>query len=419
MEVSNGELHEVSRLYREHISPDLGRLMKFGGPGSLEVSAQDCRVVDHLGRSYLDFAGGYGVFSLGHAHPEVVAAVQAQLQQLPLSSRVLLSPPQAYLARDLAAIAPGRLQYCFFCNSGAEAVEGALKMARLATARPALVACHNSYHGKTMGALSVTGREGYRQPFEPLIPQVHFVDFGDVDQLKAALTSQVAAFIVEPIQGEGGIYVAPPGYLETAQQLCRERGVLLIADEVQCGLGRSGRMFAVEHWGVHPDMLVLAKALGGGVVPAGAIVGTPEVWKALKGRPLLHTSTFGGNPLACVAGRKTLEILQRDQLPAKAERDGDWLIGQLNQLAAEFPHLIAQVRGLGLMIGVEMTREEIAGSLINELLKRHLLAVYTLNQPKVIRLEPPLTISSDDLQQAVDCWRQALAATAERFLVVR
>lgn len=415
MESFNQELHEVSRLYRQHISPDLARLMKFGGPGSLEVSARDCRVTDHLGRVYLDFAGGYGVFSLGHAHPEVVEAVSQQLQKLPLSSRVLLSPQQAYLARDLAGLAPGNLQYCFFCNSGAEAVEGALKFARLATGRQRLLACHNSYHGKTLGALSVTGREKYRQPFEPLIPEVGFVEFGDLDALRGALSDQVAAFIVEPVLGEGGIYVAPDGYLAEAQRLCRANGALLIADEVQCGLGRTGKLFAVEHWGVEPDLMVLAKALGGGVVPAGAILGTPAVWQSLKGRPLIHTSTFGGNPLACAAGRKTLEILLRDGLAARAAESGEWLLDELEKLRQEFPQLIAQVRGLGLMIGVECTGEQHAGALISELLKHHLLAVYTLNQPKVIRLEPPLTISRSDLKLAVDAFRAALSA----MMVVR
>lgn len=410
MELSNQELHEVSRLYRQHISPDLARLMKFGGPGSLEVSARDGHVVDHLGRSYLDLAGGYGVFSLGHTHPEVVAAVHEQLGRLPLSSRVLLNPQQAYLARDLAALAPGRLQFSFLCNSGAEAVEGALKLARLATGRTRLLACHNSYHGKTLGALSVTGREKYRQPFEPLIPEVGFVEFGDLAQLQQALDDRVAAFIVEPVLGEGGIHVAPDGYLQAAQRLCRERGVLLIADEVQCGLGRTGRLFAVEHWGVEPDLMVLAKALGGGVVPAGAILGTPEVWGAFKGRPLIHTSTFGGNPLACVAGRKTLEILIRDDLAGKAARDGAWFMTELEGLRQEFPHLISQVRGLGLMIGVECAGEQQAGALISQLVKQRVLAVYTLNQPKVIRLEPPLTISQADLDAAMDAWRAALAA---------
>lgn len=417
MDPGNADLHEVSRLYREHLNPDLARLLKFGGPGSLEVRAEGSRVTDHLGRSFLDFAGGYGVFSLGHCHPEVVEVVTAQLARLPLSSRVLLNPELAYLARELARVSPGSLKYSFLCNSGAEAIEGALKLARLATGRTGLVACHNSYHGKTLGALSVTGRVAYREPFEPLIPAVSYVDFGDLSGLEMVLDDDVAAFVVEPIQGEGGIHVAPEGYLKGVEQLCRERGVLLIADEVQCGLGRTGRLFAVEHWQVQPDIMVLAKALGGGVVPAAAILGTAEVWKAFKGRPLIHTSTFGGNPLACVAARKTLEILQRDGLCAKAADDGAWLMGQLRDMAQEFAGLIAEIRGLGLMIGVEMHKEEWAGALINELTRRNLLAVYTLNQPKVIRLEPPLTISRNDLQHAAQCWREALSVIARRALV--
>ena len=415
MDASNAELHEVSRLYREHISPDLGRLMKFGGPGSLEASAEDCWVEDHLGRRYLDFAGGYGVFSLGHRHPRVVAAVAEQLTRLPLSSRVLLNRDVAYLARDLAALLPGRLQYTFFCNSGAEAVEGALKLARLATGRTGLVACDGSYHGKTLGALSVTGRAKYREPFEPLLPGVSFVPFGDVAALEAALGADTAAFIVEPVQGEGGIHVAPPGYLQAAQRLCRERGVLLIMDEVQSGLGRTGRMFACQHWDIEPDLLCLAKALGGGVLPMGSFSGTPEVWKALKGRPLIHTSTFGGNPLACAAARATLEVLQSEGLTEAAARQGASLLAELHAIQAEFPRLIREVRGLGLMIGVELTREEFAGSVITELVKQHLIAVYTLNQPTTIRLEPPLTVSDEHLRTAAHSWRNALQATSNRF----
>jgi putrescine aminotransferase len=410
---------EVSRFYRDHLHPDLGRLMKFGGPGSMEVEAEGCWVIDHLGRRYLDLAGGYGVFNLGHRHPEIVAAVIAQVQRQPLASRVLFNPLTAQLAHELAQLSPGDLQYAFFCNSGAEAVEGALKLARLATSRPRLVACQNSYHGKTLGALSVTGREKYRAPFEPLLPEVQFVEFGDTAALEAALSSEVAAFLVEPIQGEGGIQVAPDGYLERAAQLCRERGVLLIADEVQCGLGRSGRLWAVEHWGVQPDLMVLAKALGGGVMPMGAILGTPAVWQSLKGQPLLHTSTFGGNPLACAAALATLKVLQRDQLAQLAERHGLWLKAQLQELVQDYPQVLAEVRGLGLMLGVEVQREELAGALINQLVKRQVLAVYTLNQPKVIRLEPPLTISERELELALEAWKEAVASVASGQLVVR
>lgn len=412
------DVHEVSRLYREHLSPDLARLLKFGGPGSLEVEALDCRVCDHLGRDYLDMAGGYGVFSLGHRHPRVVEAAHRQLDRLPLSSRILLNPQQAYLARELARLSPGELQYSFFCNSGAEAVEGALKLARLASGRTGFVACHNSYHGKTLGALSVTGREKYRQPFEPLIAGVQFVDFGDLGQLEQVLNSEVAAFIVEPVQGEGGIHVAPTGYLEAARQLCNQHGVLLIADEIQSGLGRTGKLFAIEHWNVQPDLMVLAKALGGGVVPMGAVLGTAEVWKGLKGQPLLHTSTFGGNPLGCAVALATLEVLHSEQLCQRASQLGSWLIQQLTALAEEFPGQIREVRGLGLMVGVEMEREEQAGAVISELVKQRILAAYTLNQPKVIRLEPPLTISQQDLELALQAWRQALQHISQRFQAV-
>lgn len=411
----NTDLHEVSRLYREYISPDIARLLKFGGPGSLEMQTRGSWVIDHLGREYLDFAGGYGVFNVGHCNAEVIEAVVQQMQLQPLSSRVLLSPQQAYLAQELAAVAPGSLRYSFFCNSGTEAVEGALKLARLATGRPNIVACENSYHGKSMGALSVTGRSKYRLPFEPLIGGVRFVPFADATALEAAIDSDTAAFIVEPIQGEGGIYVAPDGYLQRAQELCRKRGALLIVDEVQTGLGRTGKMFAVEHWGVEPDILALAKALGGGVVPMGAFMGTPEVWKAFKGQPLIHTSTFGGSPMACAAARATLQILQREKLAEKADELGGSLAGRLRDLQRRFPHLISEVRGLGLMLGLELSQERYAGSLITEMVKHKVLAVYTLNQPRVIRLEPPLTVSLAEIDLAVAAFEQALQTTEDKL----
>jgi putrescine aminotransferase len=407
---TRAELHEVSRLYRDHVSPDLARLIKFGGPGTLEVEAQGCTVTDHLGREFLDLAGGYGVFNLGHRHPAVVEAVKRQLDLLPLSSRLLLNKELAYLARDLAAVAPGELRYSFFCNSGAEAVEGALKLARLATGRTGLVAADNSFHGKTMGSLSVTGREKYRQPFEPLIPEVCFVPFGDVAALEATISEHTAALILEPIQGEGGIHVAPAGYLEAAQRICRERGALLIADEVQTGMGRTGKMFAVEHWGIEPDLLVLAKALGGGVMPIGAFMGTPAAWAAYKGRPLIHTSTFGGNPLACAAARATLRVIQEENLCDCAAASGAFLLEGLRTLGKRFPKLISEIRGLGLMIGLETTQESVAGALISELVKRDVLAVYTLNQPRVIRFEPPLQISRPQLEGALAALANGLQA---------
>lgn len=413
MLASQNRTVEISRLYREHLSPDLARLIKFSGLGTVEHCALGSVVTDCEGDEYLDFAGGYGVFSLGHRHPEVVAAVEAQLHRMPLSARVFLNPLQAELACELARFTG--LSYSFFCNSGTEAVEGALKLARLATGRTGLVAADQAYHGKSLGSLSVSGRKDYREPFEPLIPEVTHVPFGDPVELRRAVNEQTAAVILEPVQGEGGIHVAPSGYLEEVREICSDRKVLFIADEVQTGLGRTGKMLAVEHWGVQPDILVLAKALGGGVMPVGCFCATPEVWQAFKGRPLLHTSTFGGNPLACAAALATLKILQRDRLDLRAAVLGQRLIQGLRAVQSDYPALIKEVRGLGLMLGVEVQEEGYGGSLISEMAKQRVIAVYTLNQPRVLRFEPPLTVSEPEIDRCLDAFRESCRRTAARF----
>lgn len=408
-------IHEINRIYRNHVNPDLARLLKFGGPGSLEISASGSLVTDDQDREYLDLAGGYGVFNLGHSHPKIVQAVQEQLGKMALSSRVLLNPQTALLAQELAEISAGKLQYSFFCNSGTEAVEAALKFARLNTGRQRFVSCQNSYHGKTFGSLSVTGRSKYRLPFEPLISEVEFVPFGDFEALERAINEHTAAFIVEPIQGEGGIHVAPDGYLQHARNLCDRTGCLLIADEVQSGLGRTGKWFGVDHWGIEPDLMTLAKALGGGILPIGAVVGTAEIWKSFKGQPLLHTSTFGGNPLACVAARTTLQVLREENLLERAAHTGQRIKQRLTEYAQHFVGLIREVRGLGLMIGVEFYDEAYAGMLISELVRARILAVYTLNQPSVIRLEPALNISAEQVDMFLSCFQSACDAISRKF----
>jgi putrescine aminotransferase len=372
-------------------------------------------VTDDQQREYLDFAGGYGVFNLGHSHPKIIEAVQQQLGKMALSSRILLNPHTALLAYELSQICPGKLEYSFFCNSGTEAVEAALKFARLHTGRPRFVSCENSYHGKTFGSLSVTGRAKYRTPFEPLVSEVVFVPFGDFQALEEAIDDQTAAFIVEPIQGEGGIHVAPDGYLQHARQLCDRTGSLLIVDEVQSGLGRTGKWFGINHWDIEPDLMTLAKALGGGVLPMGALVGTAEIWKSFKGQPLLHTSTFGGNPLACVAARTTLQVLKDENLIEIAAQTGQRLKQRLEEFAQHFTGLIRQVRGLGLMIGVEFYDEAYAGMLISELVRARILAVYTLNQPSVIRLEPALNISQTQIDHFLDSFQAACLAISAKF----
>ncbi len=415
LEMDQPTLAEVTRWYKKHISPDLARLLKITGFGVLETSAEGCWVTDHKGQRYLDFSGGYGVFSLGHRHPKVVAAVKDQLDSLALSSRVFFNPLQAQLAAALAQVAPGNLERSFFSNSGTEAVEAALKMARLATGRSGFVSNHDAYHGKTLGALSVSGRDKYKDPFRPLLSDCELVPFNDLEALDQALNDQVAAFLIEPVQGEGGIHIASNEYMERARELCSERGVLMIADEIQCGLCRTGRWFASEHSGVVPDIMTLAKSLGGGVMPIGATLASAEVANAYRGRPLLHTSTFGGNPLACRAALASLQVMQEEELDRRALESGEMLLKSLQTLVDEFPDMLAQVRGLGLMVGIEFQEDKFAGSAIFEMVRQGVIAVYTLNQPKVIRFEPPLNVETGEIERAVNALRESLLVTRERL----
>jgi putrescine aminotransferase len=291
-------------------------------------------------------------------------------------------------------LAPGDLQYTFFSNSGAEAVEAALKFARAATGKPEFVSTIGGYHGKTMGALAVTGREKYRKRFEPMLPTTLFTPYNDLPAIANAISERTAAVIIEALQGEGGIVVPEEGYLSGLRQLCTERGVLLIVDEVQTGLGRTGKMFASEHEGVVPDILCLAKALGGGVMPIGATMTNATLWDCVFGEnPLLHTSTFGGNPLACAAGYAALTVLLDENMPENALERGKQMLTGLREIQAKHPNVLKEARGRGLMLGVEFHIQDYAEIVINLMAGRGIIAAYTLNNPTVIRIEPPLIVS--------------------------
>lgn len=406
---------EVYEAYRAHLNPPLARVMKLSG-SPIEVSAEGCTITDHTGKTYLDFAGGYGVFTLGHRHPRVVAAVKDQLDRIALSGRTMFNPLMARLAKRLAELAPGDLSIAFFANSGAEAVEGALKLARAATRRPTIVTTDAAFHGKTLGALSASGRDAFREPFAPLLADVRRVAFGDGGALRAAVDATVAAVIVEPVQGEGGVNVPPPGYLREVRAICDAAGALMIADEVQTGLGRCGATFACDRDGVVPDVMTLAKGLSGGVVPIGGYLARPAVWNAAYGKaPLLHTSTFGGNELACAAALAALDVLIDEDLTTNARERGEQLLAGARATAERFPAVIAEVRGAGLLVGVELRNEGYGGTIIPELLKRGVTAAWTLNQQRVIRLEPPLIVTADQVNEALRAFDAAVEAAYERL----
>jgi putrescine aminotransferase len=390
---------DVIEKYQKYVNPTQVALLRIAGFDHIEHSANGTRITDLEGNSYIDCLGGYGVFSLGHRHPKVVEAVKRQLDLMPLSSKTFLNKPLADLSERLAAISPEGLQYTFVCNSGAEAVEGALKVARMATGRHGIVACAEGFHGKTMGALSTTGRELYRKPFTPLIPEVVHVPWNDIHSAAEAVTESTAAFIVEPIQGEGGIRVPSDDYLPELRKICDRAGALLIVDEIQTGLGRTGKMFAVDHWGVRPDIMTLAKSLGGGVMPIGAFMATTEIWdKVFRENPFIHTSTFGGNELACVAGLAAIDAIITEGLADKAAKQGDYFLSRLKELRSRHSEIFVDVRGKGLMLGVEVSDPDIAKIIIGALVHEGVIVAYTLNNPNVLRIEPPLIISRDEIE---------------------
>ncbi|MBV8489158.1 MAG: aspartate aminotransferase family protein [Candidatus Eremiobacteraeota bacterium] len=388
--------------------------MKISG-SPVEVRASGCTIWDQNGKAYLDFAGGYGVFTLGHSHPRVVAAVRAQLDKMALSGKTMFNVLLGRAAKRLAELAPGDLTISFWCNSGTEAIEGAIKLARAATGRTKIVSTIDAFHGKTMGALSVSGRETFQEPFKPLLEGFAHVPYGTTDGLEAELRD-AAAFVVEPVQGEGGVNVPAIGYLSGVRALCERTGALFVADEVQTGLGRCGYRFACDREGVVPDVMTLAKGLSGGVMPVGAFVARPQAWDRAFGKaPLLHTSTFGGNELACAAALTAMNVLEEEGLIENARERGAQLLEGARAIAADYPDVVAEARGLGLLVGVELRSEGYGGWIIPEMLKAGVTAAWTLNLQRVIRLEPPLVVTEEEVDRALGALRAGVSTAYEKL----
>jgi len=403
-------------------------------------------VWDAAGRRYLDFVSGFGSLNLGHNHPAVAAAVQqAVATQAPGFAQSAVNPYAAALAERLVSFAPASLEMVFLANSGTEAVEAALKLARITSARQGLLYCDRSYHGKSLGSLSVTGNPNYQRPFGDLLPRTESVPYGDLPALRESLSRRkFAAFIVEPMQCEGGMFVPPRGYLKEAQAICHRYGTLLVVDEVQTGLGRTGAMFAVDREGVEPDVMTLAKSLGGGMMPIGAMLCRRDLWIKAYGSVdtfALHTSTFGGGSLACAAALATLGVLDDGQLIENARQRGRQLYDGLAELADRC-ELVGQVRGQGLLLGLEfrplpenivehfqatdptgtsqfvvpgateVIRNVPAMYVMQTLL--HEYGIYTQvtrSRPGVLRVQPPLMIS----EEQVDWFLRSVSEASEEL----
>lgn len=365
--------------------------------------AEGVCMYDANGKAYLDLISGIGVSNLGHCNPHVVKAIKDQLDKymhLMVYGEYVQSP-QIRFAEKLISLLPENLSSVYFVNSGAEAVEGALKLAKRYTGRSQIIACHHSYHGSTHGALSVMGNEEYKQAYRPLLPGVHFIRFNHIEDLDF-ITRDTACIIIETIQGEAGIRVPGISYMQALRDRCKETGTLLILDEIQAALGRTGKLFAFEHFDIVPDILLMAKALGGGM-PIGAFIASDEIMGALKENPILgHITTFGGHPVCCAAGLAALEVLLKENL-----------IEQVEAKAALFEQLlvhpsIKEVRGKGLMLAIELESFEFNKKVIDRCIENGVVTDWFLHCSNSMRIAPPLIITDDQIKKACEVILEAI-----------
>ena len=412
LEEKQAFIGETVEAYERHVNRGFISYRKSvteaGQFAAVEWSGCGALLQDLLGRQYIDCLGGYGIFSAGVNHPKIVKAVSDQMRRMALNSQELLEPWRAALAKLLAMVTPGELQNAFFINNGTDAIEGAIKLARLYTRRNTFVSTLGGFHGKSLGSLSLMGKASFREPFLGGLQDVRFVPYGDADALEAELSkadqvgTPIAAFVVEPVQGEAGGVVPPPDYLPRVRELCTAHGTLLIADEIQTGMGRTGRFWGVDHTGVVPDIICVGKSIGGGVMPLSAFIAPSEIWEVLVPNPIIHSTTFGGNPIACAAGIAAIEVTLEEDLPGQAAAKGEFLLRELDQLRQRYPEVLVGAHGKGLLIGMEFPTDEIGFSCAAGLFKRGVLVAGTYSKARTIRIEPALGIPMELLQEMLN-----------------
>jgi putrescine aminotransferase len=414
-------IEESTRNFRDHFNAgwlDYRKSVTEAGDwAATEWTGKGALFRDILGREFIDCLGGYGLLDLGWANEEVVAAVRAQLNRTPMPSQELIDPLRGALARLMALITPGDINYSFFCASGTEAIEGAIKLAKMYTRKSGFIAATRAFHGKSMGSLSLMGKADFRQPAGVLYGgPVYHVPFGDANAVEQQLEicekvgTDIAAVILEPIQGEAGAIVPPEDFWPRVRELTRQYGVLLIADEVQTGMGRTGKLWGVDHWQVEPDILATAKSLGGGVMPVGAFCSTGAIWQVMMDpNPFIHTTTTGGGALACSAAIAAINITLRDRLWEVAAAKGGYLMPKLEALASRYPQIFREITGRGLLIGMHFRSAELGYQVAAGLFKRGVLVAGTLTSAHTIRIEPPLIITPQQIDTVLERLEDTLA----------
>ncbi|HML38474.1 MAG TPA: aminotransferase class III-fold pyridoxal phosphate-dependent enzyme [Bacillota bacterium] len=410
-------IKETRHNFDNHINPGFLEYRKSAGADdmAMEWRADGDTFTDLHGNTYIDCLGGFGAFNCGHRHPKVIETVMNQLEKQPLSSAELIDANRSLLARILADVTPGDLQYTFFTSSGTEAVECGLKMATLATGRHYYVAFKGDFHGKTHGSLSLTSKEHFRGPFLPLLQGVRFAPFGDLEYLEKMLdimefTGELpAAIVYEPIQGEGGVNIPPDEWIPGIRKLCDKYDIMMVADEVQAGMGRTGYLFATDYSKVAPDILCLGKSISGSVVPLSACVCTERAFRGMFPDPLLHSTTTGGNPLATAAGIAAFHVILSEDLPGRAQKSGAIYMEGLEKLHRKYPQLLTTYRGRGLMIAMEFCDGDLGYEVVYEAFNRKLLLSGSLINAKTIRIEPPLNITEEHVRKSLEILDESMA----------
>lgn len=383
--------------------------------------------VDHFedlyGTEFIDCLGGFGIYTCGHRNPAILKTVKAQLDRYALHSQELVDPLRGYLAKLTAMITPGDLQYCFFTNGGAEAVEMSLKLARLATGGRWYISTVGAFHGKSLGAISMGGKGAYREDYLPMIQQVQHVEFGNADAMETAIKNlqtvgeKVAGVIIEPIQGEAGVIIPPTGYLKAVRAICDKYGVAMICDEIQTGMGRTGTMWRCEVEDVTPDIMTFGKAYGGGIMPITGIIARPCMWvdKLIDNPWILGSPTFGGNPLACSAAIATIGYMLENDIPGQAKEKGEYFMVKLEALKKKYPTVLKEIRGAGLLICMEFPEAEVGYAVTKGLFERHVMTAGTLVNAKTVRIEPPAVLSHETIDKVMAKLDEAIADAKAEF----
>ena len=378
---------------------------------------------DLYGTEFIDCLGGFGIYTCGHRNPEILKTVKCQLDRYALHSQELVDPLRGYLANLLAMITPGDLQYCFFTNGGAEAVEMGLKLARLATGGRWYISTVGAFHGKSMGAISMGGKGAYREDYIPMIQQVQHVEYGNAEAMEAAIKNlqivgeKVAGVIIEAIQGEAGVIIPPDGYLTKVRAICDKYGVAMILDEIQTGMGRTGTMWRCEVEDVTPDILLYGKAFGGGIMPITGIIARPCMWvdKLIDNPWILGSPTFGGNPLACSAAISTIRYMLENDIPKVCKEKGDYIMAGLEKLKNKYPTVLTTYRGAGLLICMEFPEAEVGYAVTKHMFERHVMVAGTLVNARTVRIEPPAVLEYKTMDKVLVALEEAIVLAKEEF----